>query len=129
MQQYVYYPKRKSITTIGYPSATKLCAIPFPAMARSELAKQRADEFPGSTYQDAEFFVKTILEAITDCLAQGGRIEIRGFGNFSVHTRPPKLGRNPKTGEKVSVPGKRVPLFEPVFQGLFSLPRFGCLCG
>jgi len=56
---------------------------------------------------------KTILEMLCNALADGDRIEIRGFGSFSLHFRPPRLGRNPKTGESVALPGKHVPHFKP----------------
>ena len=56
--------------------------------------------------------VKTILDALTEALAAGNRIEIRGFGSFSLNVRPPRVGRNPKSGEKVDVPAKRVPHFK-----------------
>jgi integration host factor subunit beta len=57
--------------------------------------------------------VKVILDALTDALARGDRIEIRGFGSFTLNYRPPRLGRNPKSGEKVQVPAKYVPHFKP----------------
>lgn len=57
--------------------------------------------------------VKAILDMIANHLIGNGRVEIRGFGSFSLHTRPPRLGRNPKTGLRVSVPEKRVPHFKP----------------
>ena len=62
---------------------------------------------------DVELAVKQILEIMSDALAQGGRIEIRGFGSFSLHFRPPRQGRNPKTGETVALSGKYVPHFKP----------------
>jgi len=57
--------------------------------------------------------VKTLLEMMSGALTQGERIEIRGFGSFSLHFRPPRLGRNPKTGDSVALPGKYVPHFKP----------------
>src|SRR5690606_22780778 len=63
--------------------------------------------------KDAEFAVKTILDAMAKTLASGNRIEIRGFGSFALSYRPPRIGRNPKSGEKVLVPEKRVPHFKP----------------
>ena len=62
---------------------------------------------------DVELAVKQVLEIMSDALAQGGRIEIRGFGSFSLHFRPPRQGRNPKTGETVALSGKYVPHFKP----------------
>lgn len=82
-------------------------------MTRSELIDRLAARFSQLTRVDAELSVKTILEAISDHLAQGNRIEVRGFGSFSVHFRPPRLARNPKTGDRVPVPEKRVPHFKP----------------
>jgi integration host factor subunit beta len=60
-----------------------------------------------------ELAVKQVLEIMSDALAQGDRIEIRGFGSFSLHFRPPRQGRNPKTGETVALAGKHVPHFKP----------------
>ena len=57
--------------------------------------------------------VKTILDAMSDALARGHRIEIRGFGSFSINHRPPRLGRNPRTGDRVHIPERRVPHFKP----------------
>ena len=63
--------------------------------------------------KDVELAVKHILEIMSDSLASGQRIEIRGFGSFSLHYRPPRMGRNPKTGEAVALSGKYVPHFKP----------------
>jgi len=63
--------------------------------------------------KDCEVSVKLLLDAMTDALITGHRIEIRGFGTFSISERPPRVGRNPKSGEEVSVPAKRVPHFKP----------------
>lgn len=82
-------------------------------MTRSELIERLAEQFPQLVAKDAEFAVRTILEAMARTLAGGHRIEIRGFGSFDVSYRPPRVGRNPKSGEKVLVPGKRVPHFKP----------------
>lgn len=57
--------------------------------------------------------VRTIIEQMSSALASGERIEVRGFGSFSLHFRPPRMGRNPKTGESVALPGKHVPHFKP----------------
>ena len=62
---------------------------------------------------DVELAVKTILDIMSESLAEGGRIEIRGFGSFCLHHRPPRLGRNPKSGEPVALPEKHVPHFKP----------------
>ena len=82
-------------------------------MTKSELIARLAARFPQLVAKDADFAVKVILDALTDALASGDRIEIRGFGSFSLNYRPPRLGRNPKSGEKVQVPAKYVPHFKP----------------
>lgn len=81
-------------------------------MTRSELVEALANRFPQLIAADAEIAVDHIIGAIKRTLAQGHRVEIRGFGSFSLNYRPPRMGRNPKTGEKVSVPGKYVPHFK-----------------
>ena len=82
-------------------------------MTRSELIAALAQRFPQLVQKDAELAVSEILTAITEALSKGHRIEIRGFGSFALNYRPPRTGRNPKTGESVSVPGKHVPHFKP----------------
>lgn len=82
-------------------------------MTRSDLVEALAARFGQLTQRDADIAVKTILDAMTDALVKGHRIELRGFGSFSVNRRPPRLGRNPRSGEKVAVPEKRVPHFKP----------------
>lgn len=82
-------------------------------MTRSELIAKLSSRFPGLVEQDSESAVKIILDAICRTLANGGRVEVRGFGSFSIHVRPPRRGRNPKTGERVDVPAKAVPHFKP----------------
>ncbi|MDH4449393.1 MAG: integration host factor subunit beta, partial [Rhodoferax sp.] len=82
-------------------------------MTRSDLVEELADRFRQLTQRDAEFAVKTILDAMNDALVQGHRIEIRGFGSFSINHRPPRVGRNPRSGESVAIPEKRVPHFKP----------------
>jgi integration host factor subunit beta len=62
---------------------------------------------------DVDMAVKSLLEMMGGALAHGERIEIRGFGSFSLHYRPPRTGRNPKTGDAVALPGKHVPHFKP----------------
>ncbi len=81
-------------------------------MTKSELINLLAERFPQLVVKDAELSVKAILDAMTDNLSTGERIEIRGFGSFSLNYRPPRLGRNPKTGTKVQVPAKHVPHFK-----------------
>lgn len=82
-------------------------------MTKSELIDILAAEQDQLPHRDIEEAVKKILECMTLALAAGERIEIRGFGSFSVHYRPPRLGRNPKTGEAVALPAKHVPHFKP----------------
>jgi integration host factor subunit beta len=81
-------------------------------MTKSELIAKLTGRYPQLVAKDAELAVRTILEAMAKALAQGQRIEIRGFGSFSLNFRPPRVGRNPKTGDKVSVPSKYVPHFK-----------------
>ena len=81
-------------------------------MTRSDLIVALASRFTHLTAKDAEIAVKEILEANGNSLAHGDRIEIRGFGSFSLNYRPPRVGRNPKSGDKVSVPEKWVPHFK-----------------
>ena len=82
-------------------------------MTRSDLVEELASRFSQLTHRDAEYAVKTILDAVSDALVRGHRIEIRGFGSFSVNRRPPRMGRNPRSGESVAIPEKRVPHFKP----------------
>ena len=82
-------------------------------MTRSDLVEELANRFGQLTHRDAEYAVKTILDAVSDALVRGHRIEIRGFGSFSVNRRPPRMGRNPRSGESVAIPEKRVPHFKP----------------
>ena len=82
-------------------------------MTRSELVEELANRFSQLTHRDAEHAVKGILDAMHDALGRGHRIEIRGFGSFSINRRPPRIGRNPRSGESVAVPEKRVPHFKP----------------
>jgi len=82
-------------------------------MTRSELVKELAARIDALTQIDADLAVSTILDALGTALAQGQRVEIRGFGSFSLTRRAPRLGRNPRTGEAVSIPEKCVPHFKP----------------
>lgn len=81
-------------------------------MTKSELIARLAERFPQLVAKDAELAVKVILDAMTEALARGDRIEIRGFGSFSLNHRPPRIGRNPRSGERVDVPEKWVPHFK-----------------
>lgn len=82
-------------------------------MTKSELIESLARKQGHLAYKDVELAVKSLLEQMSQALATGSRIEIRGFGSFSLHFRPPRVGRNPKTGESVTLPGKHVPHFKP----------------
>ena len=81
-------------------------------MTRSDLVEELAARFGQLTHRDAEYAVKTILDAMATSLSRGQRIEIRGFGSFDLNYRPPRLGRNPKSGSSVEVPEKHVPHFK-----------------
>jgi integration host factor subunit beta len=81
-------------------------------MTKSELIAKLAKHYPRLTPKDVEVVVKTILDAMIASLVNGRRIELRGFGSFTINHRPPRIGRNPKTGEKVPVPEKFVPHFK-----------------
>ncbi len=80
-------------------------------MTRADLIQQLTDKFYPLTIKDIELSVRTILDEMTHSMAKGGRIEIRGFGSFSLNYRPPRKGRNPKSGATVMIPGKYAPHF------------------
>lgn len=82
-------------------------------MTKSELIERIAAKQPQLSVKDIELAVKTVLEHMSQTLASGERIEIRGFGSFSLHYREPRQGRNPKTGDTVELEGKHVPHFKP----------------
>jgi integration host factor subunit beta len=82
-------------------------------MTKSELIEVISAGQDLLPYRDVELAVKCILEHMSQSLSSGDRIEIRGFGSFSLHYRPPRIGRNPKSGESVALPGKYVPHFKP----------------
>ena len=81
-------------------------------MTKSELIARLATRFPQLVAKDADFAVKMILDAMIATLERGDRTEIRGFGSFDLNYRPPRIGRNPKSGEKVEVAAKYVPHFK-----------------
>lgn len=81
-------------------------------MTKSELIFRLAGRYPQLIAKDVEVAVNSLLEAMTTSLVKGHRIEIRGFGSFAINYRPPRMGRNPKSGEKVPVPEKFVPHFK-----------------
>jgi integration host factor subunit beta len=81
-------------------------------MIKSGLVSQLQKKTPHLTRQDVERIVNAFLDQITQALHDGDRVELRGFGAFSIKERPARIGRNPRTGEEVSVSGKRVPYFK-----------------
>lgn len=82
-------------------------------MTKSELIEIIASKQNQLSAKDVELAIKTLIEQMSETLAAGDRIEIRGFGSFSLHYRAPRIGRNPKTGESVGLAGKYVPHFKP----------------
>jgi integration host factor subunit beta len=82
-------------------------------MIRSELLQSLAADNPDLRPEEVEQVVDIFFDEITERLAEGGRVELRGFGTFSTRGRDARTGRNPRTGESVSVPAKRVPYFKP----------------
>ena len=82
-------------------------------MTKSKLIEILLQEQPHLKLEDVELAVKTILDLMSQSLADGERIEIRGFGSFCLHYRPPRIGRNPKSGEPVNLSEKHVPHFKP----------------
>ena len=82
-------------------------------MTKSELIEALAQRQSHLAQHDVELAVRSLLDQMCDALATGDRIEVRGFGSFSLHYRPPRIGRNPKTGESVALAGKYVPHFKP----------------
>ena len=82
-------------------------------MTRSELIDRITSRFPQLSHADVKTCVDSVLAAMTETMAKGERIEVRGFGSFDVKERKPRIGRNPKTGVRVQVPAKRMPHFKP----------------
>jgi integration host factor subunit beta len=82
-------------------------------MIRSELVQMLADDNPGLAIKEIDRIVSIFFDEISQRLAEGGRVELRGFGAFSTRARDARTGRNPRTGETVAVDAKRVPNFKP----------------
>ncbi|HRF87796.1 MAG: integration host factor subunit beta [Cellvibrionales bacterium] len=82
-------------------------------VTKSELIEGIAGRYEMLSSRDVELAIKTMIDAMANVLSTGGRIEIRGFGSFSLHYRAPRIGRNPKTGDTVKLTGKYVPHFKP----------------
>ncbi|OIQ98621.1 integration host factor subunit beta [mine drainage metagenome] len=82
-------------------------------MTRNEIIQNLSLSFPQFPLKDIDLTVRVIVDKLSHTLAQGGRVEIRGFGSFALNHRPPRKGRNPKTGATVMIPAKYVPHFKP----------------
>jgi len=82
-------------------------------MTKSELIERLARRYPEMVAKDVDIAVKTILDSMCDNLFEGKRVEVRGFGSFALNYRPPRIGRNPKSGVIVKVPAKYIPHFKP----------------
>ncbi len=82
-------------------------------LTKSELIDRLSEKLPGLSLGDVRFSVNIILEQMAQAMSTGERLEFRGFGSFSLHYHPPRQGRNPKTEEKITVPGKYSPHFKP----------------
>jgi integration host factor subunit beta len=102
---------KECLRCLDHSPRTKISVVH--PMTRSDLVAKLAERFGQLTQRDAEFAVKTILDAMSEALARGHRIELRGFGSFSINRRPPRMGRNPRSGEQVLIPEKLVPHFKP----------------
>ena len=81
-------------------------------MTKNDLVTSLLEAMPNKTKKDSSLIINTIFDTMTEALKRGERIEIRGFGIFSVVCREPRIGRNPKSGERVHIPAKRVPFFK-----------------
>ena len=82
-------------------------------MTKAQIIERISEQVTTLTKRQAEVVVNTIFDCVRDSLKNGDKTEIRGFGSFSLHFRPPRMGRNPKTGQTVALPGKHVPHFKP----------------
>jgi integration host factor subunit beta len=92
--------------------AIALCFKRGEAMTRSDLVERISEIYPFMHIRNVEKVVSIVMDSIVQTLKDGGRVELRGFGSFSVREREESEGRNPKTGEKVKIPAKRVPFFK-----------------
>ena len=82
-------------------------------MTKRDLIDEVLKQFPRFSRRDAEVMVNAVFDSMTHALTRGERIEIRGFGSFSINRRPPRMGRNPRSGEQVLIPEKLAPHFKP----------------
>ena len=98
---------------VARQSIEKWLSLGGEGVTKSELIENLSRKLNHLAYRDIELSVKSLLEMMSQSLSNGERIEIRGFGSFSLHHRPARIGRNPKTGESVALPAKYVPHFKP----------------
>ena len=82
-------------------------------MTKAQIIERVSEQITTLTKRQAEVVVNTIFDCVRDSLKNGDKTEIRGFGSFSINRRPPRMGRNPRSGESVAIPEKRVPHFKP----------------
>lgn len=109
--------RRRKASALHFPVPTRpvgtFLTSGYPAMTKSELIEALSARQQHLAGNDVEMAVKSMLEQMTHALSGGERIEIRGFGSFSISRRPPRVGRNPRSGEQVIIPEKLVPHFKP----------------
>jgi integration host factor subunit beta len=106
---FLFRTKRMTDSTSSTPTSQSVET----SITRSELVDLLAEQFPQLLPKDVELAVKTLLDTMTGSLSKGKRIELRGVGSFVLHQRPARVGRNPKSGEQVLIPEKKVPHFKP----------------
>lgn len=107
------FPLRMRLLGNGRARGAFAYRISGDSMIRSELVQKLCTDFPDLTQREVENIVSALFDSITEQLAAGGRVELRGFGAFSTRERDARTGRNPRTGEAVAVKAKRVPYFKP----------------
>jgi integration host factor subunit beta len=106
-----YLSDRLTLPERPLPIRRKVSLQSGQGMIKSELVAKLTQRYPHLYHRDVERIVSTVLDEITKALAEGHRVELRGFGAFSVKVRPSRMGRNPRTGEPVAVDEKRAPFF------------------
>jgi integration host factor subunit beta len=109
----IFLKSRWKITNRFFADLTPFFAAWNFTVTKSELIEALANKQGHLALKDVELAVKCMLEQMSEAMSSGERIEIRGFGSFSLHYRPPRIGRNPKTGDSVSLASKYVPHFKP----------------
>jgi integration host factor subunit beta len=107
LEKIMYINKMRGIRGYG-----RLAARRGTAMTKSELVRRMAELHPHLQHSDVERVVETVFQVIGEALAQGGRIEIRGFGSFTIRHRKARTGRNPRTGARIEVPRRSAPFFQ-----------------